>query len=487
MSDSQKLLAEYVSGSEQAFREIVDHYIPMVYSTALRIVGGDSHLAEDIAQTIFLDLARAAQSLSTHPQLGAWLHRHTCFVALKTLRSLRRRENREREAAQMSALQHEPNLSDAAQILDAAINQLNATDRAAVLLRFFEGLDFRAIGQAIGANEAAAQKRVSRALEKLNRRVAKQGVTFSAATLAGALTSQAVAAAPARMAAHIASAVLISAPKTASTLSIFQIMAASKSKAAIAAVCFAAAILTPILVHLQANRNLSSLEQIIAQQSVDLGAIAAENDGLAALMKAAADSSARDRDEAERLAAEAALLRPHASEAKNLRDQIHQLGRRREGGDFTPWQQNDMWREKQKRTHAWLKAFLDYAGAHEGQLPENFDQAEPYYPKAGTKVAFWSDAEIDRGAIPPAEEFEILYSGSLHALTNVDSNVEVVLFRERKLAPHLHLYDNTNWFKMARHCAMANGLVSFVSTPAGQIDSEFTSYELEHLASTGAQ
>jgi RNA polymerase sigma factor (sigma-70 family) len=483
MTDNRNLLAEYAAGSEPAFRELVDRYLPLVYSTAFRLVSGDAHLAQDISQTVFLDLAREAKSLSTHPQLAGWLHRHTCYVASKTLRSQRRRENRERQAAQMSALEHEPNFSDAAQILDAAINQLNAADRTAILLRFFEGLDFRAIGNAIGANEAAAQKRVSRALEKLHHLLTKRGVTLTAGALAVALTSHAVAAAPVGMAANISCAVLISAPQAASTLSLFQLMAALKSKVALAAVCLTAAVVAPLLVRFQTNQNLANLQTSVAEGSAELAAITAENDVLAARLKAAEDSAARHREETEQLAAEAARLRPDSAEAKRLREQIHELGRRREGGDLTPWQNDDKWRQKQMRTQAWLKAFLDYAAAHDGQLPASFDQADPFFPKPGEKIAFWSNATIDRGATPPAEQYEILYTGSLPALTNVDPNLEIVLFRERKLTPHLHLYDNTNWFKMARQCAMANGFVNFVSTPAGQIDSEFTSYEVEHIAS----
>src|SRR5689334_22922805 len=98
MTASQRLLAEYAqNGSEDAFRQLVDAYINLVYSTALRLVGGDSHRAQDIAQTVFADLARNARSRSL-PQdlmLGGWLHRDTCFVAAKFMRGERRRQFRE--------------------------------------------------------------------------------------------------------------------------------------------------------------------------------------------------------------------------------------------------------------------------------------------------------------------------------------------------------------------------------------------------------
>ena len=88
MTDSQRLLADYVDhGSEEAFRKLATSYLDLVYSTALRLVGGDNtHLAEDVAQTVFVDLARQAKRLSAGGQARrGWLHRHTCFVAANNL------------------------------------------------------------------------------------------------------------------------------------------------------------------------------------------------------------------------------------------------------------------------------------------------------------------------------------------------------------------------------------------------------------------
>src|SRR5436190_18459727 len=106
MSETQTLLTEYVeTGSEAAFRELVTRYVDLVYSAAVRLVNGDTHLAEDVAQTVFTDLARNARTLSREVMLGGWLHRHTCFVASKTLRSERCRLARERQAVEMNALE----------------------------------------------------------------------------------------------------------------------------------------------------------------------------------------------------------------------------------------------------------------------------------------------------------------------------------------------------------------------------------------------
>ena len=76
--DASSLLRQYVEhGSESAFRELVTRYIDFVYSVALRRVDGNAYLAQDVAQTVFTDLARKARSLPVDVMLGGWLHRHT--------------------------------------------------------------------------------------------------------------------------------------------------------------------------------------------------------------------------------------------------------------------------------------------------------------------------------------------------------------------------------------------------------------------------
>ena len=64
MNEDRQLLAEFCAGgSERAFREIVERNLPLVYGTAMRLLNGDSHLAEDVAQAVFSNLAHKARSL----------------------------------------------------------------------------------------------------------------------------------------------------------------------------------------------------------------------------------------------------------------------------------------------------------------------------------------------------------------------------------------------------------------------------------------
>ena len=226
MTDSNQLLRDYAErGSEAAFRELVGRYIDFVHSVALRRVDGDAHLAEDIVQTVFIDLVRhsgrAQASLLEGPcALGGWLHRHTCFVASNFRRAEQRRQTRERIAVEMNSLESvgEPAWQHLAPVLDEAINELGAEDRDALLLRFYERRDLRAVGAALGVGEDAAQKRVSRGLDKLRALLTQRGVSLSLSVLAGFLAERTVAAAPAYLAPAVSDAALVAGGTAAGTV-----------------------------------------------------------------------------------------------------------------------------------------------------------------------------------------------------------------------------------------------------------------------------
>jgi|ERR1051326_54168 RNA polymerase sigma factor (sigma-70 family) len=206
MSGTQTLLSEYTQdGSERAFRELVGSYVSFVFSTALRIVGGDRPLAEDVTQTVFTDLARKAVSLPKDVRLGGWLHRHTCFIARKTLRRERRRIAREKQAIELHNPEDysEANLAQIGLVLDEVINDLSEQDRNAIVLRFFEELDFRSIGEALGSTEDAARMRVSRAVEKLGGLLKRRGIVLTAAGISFVLSGKLASVAPAGLVTRI--------------------------------------------------------------------------------------------------------------------------------------------------------------------------------------------------------------------------------------------------------------------------------------------
>ena len=244
MTPHRQWLADYAdSSSEEAFRQLVAAYIGLVYGSALRLVNGHAQLAEDITQTVFTDLARRAKILSPDVLLGGWLHRRACHAAATALRGERRRLRREQEAARMNTLNSDNSdtaLAALAPVLDEAINQLGAADRAAITLRFFERMDLRAVGENMGTTEAAAQKRLERALDKLRGLLARRGFGLTSVALALAVGGASATAAPAGLAVSVSATALTAAPVSASfTLTTLKIMAMTKLKLTAVAVVVA--------------------------------------------------------------------------------------------------------------------------------------------------------------------------------------------------------------------------------------------------------
>ncbi len=386
MIDSRQLLAEYArNGSEEAFRELVTRYLALVYSTAIRLVGGDAHLAQDVAQTVFVNLARKARTLPGDVMLGGWLHRDTCFVAAKTMRSQRRRQFREREAMEMNTLQDDPgaSLRQVAPILDEAIDQLGSEDRTAILLRFFEQRDFRSVGEALGSNEDAARMRVNRALEKLHSLLTHRGVALSAVTLGTVLTAGAVTVAPAGLAVTVSSVALAGAAAGAgTTLTLLNLMAKTKLQLGLAALVVAGAT-TALIVQHQSQARLQEENDSFRQEVARLKADSENFSNLAVQVKNPMTQQGNPSDELLRLRGEVGTLRRQIDNLGKLQQENSKLRAQVAAQSESSGSTNQVSLEDQyilQQTHAvdamntLMAAVKSYVTNHAGQYPESFDQ-----------------------------------------------------------------------------------------------------------------
>src|SRR5207249_1135615 len=146
MLDDRQLLRRYADGSEAAFGELVARYVNLVYSAALRRMGGDAHLAQDVAQLVFMDLAHKARSLRREVVLAGWLHRATRFAAAQLIRSERRRQQREHEAVVMNISESTSDWEQIRPLLDEALDELSRADRDALILRFMDQRSLSEVG-----------------------------------------------------------------------------------------------------------------------------------------------------------------------------------------------------------------------------------------------------------------------------------------------------------------------------------------------------
>src|SRR5215212_6012631 len=203
-----ELLGEFIRDQSQgAFTALVQRHVGLVYCAALRQVRSPQ-LAEEVAQSVFTDLARTATRLKPDTIVTAWLYEVTRRTAINVVRGEARRQLREQIALEMDAMN--ANADDWTQIkplLDDAMHALDDTDRTAVLLRFFENKSMREVGETLGTTDDTARKRVNRAIEHLREFFAKRGVTVGASGLVVVISANAVQAAPVGLSLTITAAV----------------------------------------------------------------------------------------------------------------------------------------------------------------------------------------------------------------------------------------------------------------------------------------
>jgi RNA polymerase sigma factor (sigma-70 family) len=281
-----ELLRQYAEqDSEAACATLVTRHINLVYSVAVRATGNRA-AAEEIAQAVFIILARKTRTLHRETILSGWLYQTARLTAANFRRSEIRRVCREQEAY-MQSLANETDRSrpDAGEagawpqiepLLDDAMGRLNPKERNAIVLRFFEGKSFQDIGAAFGGSENAAKKRVIHGLEKLRKIFSKHGVTSTTAIIAGVISANSLQAAPITLAKSVTVAALAKgATASASTLILMKgalkLMFWSKAKTAIVGAVIVGAA-TYSVMQRQAQVKLREQNESLRQQVARLQA-----------------------------------------------------------------------------------------------------------------------------------------------------------------------------------------------------------------------
>ncbi len=317
MNGDLELLHQYAcEHSESAFAALVQRHLNLVYSAALRQVRSP-HLAEEVTQSVFTDLARQALRLAPDTILTAWLYQVTRRTAIDLIRRESSRQAREQSACELTAMQTpSSDWAQLAPVLDEAMEILDPADRAAVLLRYFENKSLREVGQAMGTSEDAAQKRVSRAVERLRELVGRNGVAIGASGLIAILSANAVQAAPVSLAATVIStATLAGAAMPATTaVATAQTIAMTTLQKTIVTVALVAGLGTGLYQTRVASELRHQNERLRAEQAALTGQLhQLQRDRNTAKNQAAA------------LAAEIAGLRRNPAELLKLRDEVSRL------------------------------------------------------------------------------------------------------------------------------------------------------------------
>ena len=202
-----QLLGAFVTNREaDAFAGLVRRHGPMVLGVCRRVTG-DSTVADDAFQAVFIVLARRASAVKPREQVGNWLYGVAYRTALKARAVLARRRSREKQVDVMP----EPPVShpltadwaDLQLLIDEELARLPDKLRLPVVLCDLEGRAQRDVAKHLGIPPATLATRLATARRTSRDAARKRGVTLSGGALAGLLSAHGTASAV-RMVARVA-------------------------------------------------------------------------------------------------------------------------------------------------------------------------------------------------------------------------------------------------------------------------------------------
>jgi RNA polymerase sigma factor (sigma-70 family) len=202
MNDAE-LLQEYASDNSQAaFQTLVERHLPLVYSVALRQVG-DSALAENISHVVFILLARKSDQLAQEAILPDWLFHSTLEVVGNSLRGKQNHQLSKQKAQQFHKFRP---IDTWERVVDNALVHLGNSERAALLLHYFQFKRVAEVALELGINEDAAQKIIERATRKMCRLLSSRGVDLPETVLPGLFMTRGALSPPSDLMASVTAA-----------------------------------------------------------------------------------------------------------------------------------------------------------------------------------------------------------------------------------------------------------------------------------------
>lgn len=171
-NSAQKTIRKAVAGDRLAFRELVLDNSHAMFRLAWRMTCDES-AAEDIVQEAFIKAWRKIGDFRMQSSFRSWLHRITVNTAMDQLRTRSRREQIERNEPEWEQLQQASEATkhdvqiDVQDRTRAAMMNLSDTERAALMLRHFEGHSIQEIAQILNLTTNACKQTVFRAVKKM--------------------------------------------------------------------------------------------------------------------------------------------------------------------------------------------------------------------------------------------------------------------------------------------------------------------------------
>ena len=181
LSDEQ-LMARLQEGQNDALAVLFDRYQKLVLSSALKIVR-DPGEAEDVAQTVFLDVYRAmAQFDPRKGNFKVWLMQYAYHRAINRRQHLQGREFY--KSTELEELETQPveahatfglSSPETRALVRQSMNALSDTQKSVIEMACYEGLSMREIAERTGESFVNVRHYYYRGLQKLRSLISDRG------------------------------------------------------------------------------------------------------------------------------------------------------------------------------------------------------------------------------------------------------------------------------------------------------------------------
>lgn len=170
--DEQRLIRKVLEGDAEAFAPLVERYSRPIFALVVGIVGQREE-AEELTQDIFLKAYTHLASYGSRSAFSTWLYRIACNTALTAVK----RRQRRFALFDFSRAERLPELSDDGELtelseaqeqaLRAALDRLEADERALIQLHYYENRPLSECGEILSLTESNTKVRLHRIRKKL--------------------------------------------------------------------------------------------------------------------------------------------------------------------------------------------------------------------------------------------------------------------------------------------------------------------------------
>ena len=179
LEDERNLIIRSIGGEAEAFGQLYDHYMPMIYRFILLKVAQREE-AEDLTHQVFLKAWTSIGSKYSEKGLpfSSWLYRIARNVVIDKYRRTKPTVDLDEDLIEITShldLEQKIDIKNDVRKIFDAINKLKAVEKDTVIMRFVEDLSIKEVSESLGKSEGAVKLIQHRAIEKIRKLMENDG------------------------------------------------------------------------------------------------------------------------------------------------------------------------------------------------------------------------------------------------------------------------------------------------------------------------